>query len=155
MGVDLEGERATCWARILVKILQNPDPSNATASIRGTAHQGTETNFDEFRAPAGQSYPPKWPLHPLNPPQNAAKNDPKWASPILDHFWLRFGVDLEGVGAILEGSFGRRQPQIRQNSSLSPGPLSPSWFRLTKRVKKGGRSLNRPGTNKKQKQSSH
>ena len=100
--------------------------SNLGGAIRGTARQGTETNFDDFWAPAGQSYPPKWPLHHLNPPQNVAQNDPKWAKPIWDHFWLRFGVDLEDVGAILEGSFGQRQPKIRQNSSLSPGPLSPN-----------------------------
>jgi len=53
------------------------------------------------------------------------------ASPILVYFWLRVGVDLEGVGAILEGSFGQRQPKTRQNSSLSPGaPVPPGSAQL-------------------------
>ena len=95
------------------------------SDIRGTVAQGTETIFDEFQAAAGQRYPPKWPAPLLNPPQNEAKTDPKWAKPILEQFWLCFGVDLEGGRAILEGIFGWRQPEIRQKSSLSPGPLSP------------------------------
>ena len=94
-------------------------------AIRGTAAQGTETNFDEFWAAAGQSYPPEWPLHPLKPSQNEAKNMPKWAKTILACFWLLFGVVLEGGGAIWEGNLGWRKPKIRQNYSLSPGPLSP------------------------------
>ena len=57
----------------------------------------------EVRPRPAPKYPPKWPLHYRFPPQNEAKIVPKWASPILERVWLRFGVEIDGGRAILEG----------------------------------------------------
>ena len=57
--------------------------------------------------------------------KHAAKSYPKWVTPMLDQFCLRFGFDVEGGRALLEGNFSWRQSEIRQKSSLAPGAAVP------------------------------
>ena len=73
---------------------------------------GRLKKLDVWPRPAPK-YLPKWSVHHRFPPQNEAKSVPKWASPILEQFWLRFGVEIDAGRAMLEGILGPAEAKHR------------------------------------------